>query len=225
MNVALTRARSSIWILGDATKLRSNQYWSQLIADAEARNMFRKVRPRWLLIVKRTRLTYVCPAGGHRHFPLYVVPTPDGSGVRAKPDHQVQSERARSASGIRSRGRIPKCIGCASSGSGAATRRSRLVRRQRRIEETNERCRRIAGQSECPKASEACNRRGAVAKCRQSSASSELSRASGRPTARAAGHQAPAALIVCPEEGTPCRILSRSCLFRIPDQLSSYQRK
>ncbi|GAA5985688.1 hypothetical protein JCM10908_007072 [Rhodotorula pacifica] len=42
MNVALTRARSSIWILGDAVKLRSNQYWNQLIADAEARNMFRK---------------------------------------------------------------------------------------------------------------------------------------------------------------------------------------
>lgn len=44
MNVALTRARSSIWILGDATKLRSNQYWGQLISDAETRNMFRKVK-------------------------------------------------------------------------------------------------------------------------------------------------------------------------------------
>lgn len=44
MNVALTRARSSIWILGDSNKLRANQYWGQLVADAEARSLFRKVR-------------------------------------------------------------------------------------------------------------------------------------------------------------------------------------
>ncbi|GAA5972915.1 hypothetical protein JCM11641_004002 [Rhodosporidiobolus odoratus] len=42
MNVALTRARSSIWILGDSNKLRSNQYWGNLVGDAEARNLFRK---------------------------------------------------------------------------------------------------------------------------------------------------------------------------------------
>ncbi|GAA5930688.1 hypothetical protein JCM10213_000782 [Rhodosporidiobolus nylandii] len=42
MNVALTRARSSIWILGDSNKLRSNQYWRNLVGDAEARGMFRK---------------------------------------------------------------------------------------------------------------------------------------------------------------------------------------
>ncbi|KPV73400.1 uncharacterized protein RHOBADRAFT_55149 [Rhodotorula graminis WP1] len=42
MNVALTRARSSIWILGDSNKLRFNQYWGKLVADAEARSMFRK---------------------------------------------------------------------------------------------------------------------------------------------------------------------------------------
>ncbi|GAA6059556.1 hypothetical protein JCM10212_000612 [Sporobolomyces blumeae] len=43
MNVALTRARSSIWILGDSNKLRSNQYWSNLVGDAEARGLFRHV--------------------------------------------------------------------------------------------------------------------------------------------------------------------------------------
>ncbi|GAA6050889.1 hypothetical protein JCM3770_005758 [Rhodotorula araucariae] len=42
MNVALTRARSSIWILGDSKKLRFNQYWGQLVGDAEARSLFRK---------------------------------------------------------------------------------------------------------------------------------------------------------------------------------------
>lgn len=44
MNVALTRARSSIWILGDSNKLRSNQYWSNLVGDAETRGLFRNVR-------------------------------------------------------------------------------------------------------------------------------------------------------------------------------------
>lgn len=43
MNVALTRARSSIWILGDSNKLRFNQYWGQLIGDSETRGLFRKV--------------------------------------------------------------------------------------------------------------------------------------------------------------------------------------
>ncbi|GAA6004582.1 DNA/RNA helicase SEN1 [Rhodotorula paludigena] len=42
MNVALTRARSSIWILGDSNKLRFNQYWGQLIGDSETRGLFRK---------------------------------------------------------------------------------------------------------------------------------------------------------------------------------------
>ncbi|GAA5880785.1 hypothetical protein JCM1840_001374 [Sporobolomyces johnsonii] len=42
MNVALTRARSSIWILGDSNKLRSNQYWSNLVGDAETRGLFRQ---------------------------------------------------------------------------------------------------------------------------------------------------------------------------------------
>ncbi|GEM11057.1 tRNA-splicing endonuclease [Rhodotorula toruloides] len=42
MNVALTRARSSIWILGDSNKLRANQYWGQLVSDAESRALFRK---------------------------------------------------------------------------------------------------------------------------------------------------------------------------------------
>ncbi|KAK4049281.1 hypothetical protein OIV83_004218 [Microbotryomycetes sp. JL201] len=39
MNVALTRARSSLFVLGDSQKLRQNRYWSNLITDAETRGL------------------------------------------------------------------------------------------------------------------------------------------------------------------------------------------
>lgn len=37
MNVALTRARTSIWILGHQKSLRKSKLWSHLIDDAEGR--------------------------------------------------------------------------------------------------------------------------------------------------------------------------------------------
>ncbi|XP_027341942.1 uncharacterized protein LOC113854861 isoform X2 [Abrus precatorius] len=39
MNVALTRARLSLWILGNARTLRTNQNWAALVKDAEERNL------------------------------------------------------------------------------------------------------------------------------------------------------------------------------------------
>lgn len=46
MNVALTRARSSLFILGDSHKLRSNQYWNNLITDAASRGLLLEVQTR-----------------------------------------------------------------------------------------------------------------------------------------------------------------------------------
>ncbi|KAM0790470.1 hypothetical protein ACM66B_003346 [Microbotryomycetes sp. NB124-2] len=43
MNVALTRARSSLFVLGDSQKLRQNKYWSNLITDAESRGLLSNV--------------------------------------------------------------------------------------------------------------------------------------------------------------------------------------
>ncbi|KAL8279185.1 hypothetical protein RQP46_008441 [Phenoliferia psychrophenolica] len=45
MNVALTRARSSLFVLGDMNKLKSNQYWGNLVNDAQARGLLIQVDP------------------------------------------------------------------------------------------------------------------------------------------------------------------------------------
>lgn len=45
MNVAITRAKSSLFILGNAATLeRSNETWREIVADSKARNIFAEVR-------------------------------------------------------------------------------------------------------------------------------------------------------------------------------------
>lgn len=43
MNVAVTRARSSLWILGSETSLKKNPVWNRLIQDARSRKMYQQV--------------------------------------------------------------------------------------------------------------------------------------------------------------------------------------
>lgn len=43
MNVALTRARSSLWVLGDSNALQSNDNWRKLVEDATERGFLREV--------------------------------------------------------------------------------------------------------------------------------------------------------------------------------------
>lgn len=45
MNVALTRAKSSLWILGNGGSLVQNKSWSRLITNASKRKMFSQIRP------------------------------------------------------------------------------------------------------------------------------------------------------------------------------------
>lgn len=40
MNVGLTRAKSSLWILGDSRALRQGEFWNKLIQDARARDRY-----------------------------------------------------------------------------------------------------------------------------------------------------------------------------------------
>lgn len=40
MNVGLTRAKSSLWVLGDATSLKQGKFWNKLIDDAKERDRY-----------------------------------------------------------------------------------------------------------------------------------------------------------------------------------------
>jgi senataxin len=40
MNVGLTRAKSSLWVLGDSRSLQQGQFWNKLIEDAKARGRY-----------------------------------------------------------------------------------------------------------------------------------------------------------------------------------------
>ena len=40
MNVGITRAKSSLWVLGNSTSLMLGEYWSQMILDAQRRSRF-----------------------------------------------------------------------------------------------------------------------------------------------------------------------------------------
>lgn len=43
MNVALTRAKHSLWIIGNARTLQTNPHWCALVNDARERNLFMSV--------------------------------------------------------------------------------------------------------------------------------------------------------------------------------------
>ncbi|KAK4773514.1 hypothetical protein SAY87_028533 [Trapa incisa] len=52
MNVALTRAKLSLWILGNARTLQTNKSWSALIEDAKARNLVVPVKMPYKFILE-----------------------------------------------------------------------------------------------------------------------------------------------------------------------------
>lgn len=60
MNVALTRARLSLWILGNARTLQTNPNWAALLKDAKQRNLVLSVkRPYHIMFKTSSRRNFV----------------------------------------------------------------------------------------------------------------------------------------------------------------------
>lgn len=59
MNVALTRARTTLWILGNKSSLRRDKVWSKLIKDAEARQCMTPAEPGFLKRISSTPIQNV----------------------------------------------------------------------------------------------------------------------------------------------------------------------
>ncbi|XP_072147579.1 uncharacterized protein [Setaria viridis] len=55
MNVALTRARLSLWIVGNARTLRINSHWDSLVRNAEERNLFISIKRPYRLIFEEVQ--------------------------------------------------------------------------------------------------------------------------------------------------------------------------
>lgn len=101
MNVALTRAKSSLFVLGDAKALQSNENWRKLVEDAKERGFLREVDPssftlRAVVHPKTISPGKKAPAKGKKRESdasrFAILPAPDGL---MKP-----SELAKSTSGL-----------------------------------------------------------------------------------------------------------------------------
>ncbi|QBM87298.1 senataxin [Metschnikowia aff. pulcherrima] len=57
MNVALTRARTTLWILGNKSSLRRDRVWNKLISDAESRSCVSLAQPGFLNNMKSIKAT------------------------------------------------------------------------------------------------------------------------------------------------------------------------
>lgn len=61
MNVALTRARTSLWILGNKSSLSRNKVWAKLLADAHSRNAITSASPGFLARISSSNVSKNIP--------------------------------------------------------------------------------------------------------------------------------------------------------------------
>ncbi|XVE91125.1 hypothetical protein DITRI_Ditri20bG0129600 [Diplodiscus trichospermus] len=67
MNVALTRARLSLWILGNARTLQTNRNWAALLKDAKQRNLVLSIKRPYHIIFKKGSWKNLVPEGSDNH--------------------------------------------------------------------------------------------------------------------------------------------------------------
>ncbi|RYO82831.1 hypothetical protein DL762_006427 [Monosporascus cannonballus] len=81
MNVGLTRAKSSLWILGDSRALVQGEFWNKLIENAKARNQY----------TAGDVLSLLRRPGAQLPPPTFDGPEPAADGKRAGPEHYAAS--------------------------------------------------------------------------------------------------------------------------------------
>ncbi|KJZ75779.1 hypothetical protein HIM_04936 [Hirsutella minnesotensis 3608] len=89
MNVGLTRAKSSLWILGDSRALVQGEFWRKLIEDARARDRYTKgdivsMFRRPLAQVKAERLPAPAPTAVSKEVVMSDAPQPEGDTTAKK---------------------------------------------------------------------------------------------------------------------------------------------
>jgi senataxin len=88
MNVGLTRAKSSLWILGDSRALVQGEYWGKLIKDAKARDMYTDGDVLGMLSRPSGK-----PSGFAASKPSSVVSTPLDSPKSEEPDFKEEKDQ------------------------------------------------------------------------------------------------------------------------------------
>ena len=88
MNVGLTRAKSSLWVLGDSRSLQQGEFWNRLIEDAKARDRYSGGDVMGLFSKPTTRT--------QRILPLAAIPQGNGS-LSAQPSPGLAPDRSYSA--------------------------------------------------------------------------------------------------------------------------------
>ncbi|CAL5082162.1 unnamed protein product [Urochloa decumbens] len=113
MNVALTRARLSLWIVGNARTLRINSHWDALIQNAEERNLFISIkRPYGLMFEKVKPHSRDIHSTTRSHHSSHLKQKDNGKAVMMSSkriEAQLQKEQStHAASNIEKEGKRPK---------------------------------------------------------------------------------------------------------------------
>lgn len=81
MNVGLTRARSSLWILGDSRALMQGEFWGKLIKDAKARDRYTRGDVLSLLRQPGRKVAFPNASSAVQNGKLSQAPTPPVKGI------------------------------------------------------------------------------------------------------------------------------------------------
>lgn len=111
MNVGLTRAKSSLWILGDSRALRQGEFWNKLIQDARARNRYTNGD----ILALLRRPSEKVPAGTWQNgqsniksFDIEMKDAPPLDAIKPEASYQSMASTKQYAGGLNEKGEVMK---------------------------------------------------------------------------------------------------------------------